>query len=102
MSLPPPKQTPTNNVQSAPAVLINHKTTGHTKPTPDMLPSQIRERFEYTPGLYAFLNRVLNLSVISKQSPENLAEQFFNNYDNLVQKGDKYPALRSYRMIAFS
>ena len=107
MSLPiPARKTPLENKgntpQSAPAVLQNRETTTHIKPTPTMLPKHLRERFEYTPGLYAFIFRILDLSVISQKSPQDIANDFFNHYDEIVKRGEKYPALRAFNEIIVS
>lgn len=104
MSLPAPTRdvSPDDKQHSAPAILMNRETTTNRKPTPDMLPSKLRERFTYTPGLYAFMNRILNLSVISQKSPEELAQSFFDRYDSIVQKGLKYPALRAFNGLTSS
>jgi hypothetical protein len=107
MSLPiPARNNPLKNKgdtpQSAPAVLQNRETTAHIKPTPMMLPKHLRERFEYTPGLYAFMSRILDLSVISQQSPEDIANDFFDHYDGIVKRGEKYPALRAFNEIIVS
>jgi hypothetical protein len=105
MSLPVPTQLSLNEQEqkpeSAPAILVNTKAT-ISRPTPNTLPKKLRERFEYTPGLHAFLDRILDLSVISKQSSEEIANQFLMTYDSLVAKGEVYSAIRAYQKISSS
>ena len=106
MSLPARQNTPTptpdqndDRTQSAPAVLENNGGTIPPLPTPDTIPKHLRDRFHYTPGLAAFLNRILHLSVISRSSPEELANEFFDKYSKALQNGEKYPALKSYSLM---
>lgn len=68
--------------------------------TPNSLPEDLRERFQFTPGLFAFMSRIFNLSVILQKPPISLATAFFKEYDSLVKKGEEYPALKSYKIIS--
>lgn len=63
--------------------------------TPMTLPEYYRRKFIYTPGLFAFLDIVMNMSVITRTNPEELAKSFFDEYDIQIKKGEYYPALQA-------
>lgn len=94
-STPAPNQNVTS-IQSAPGRIEKIDDDLKPLPTPNSLPKHLRERFYYTPGLSSFLNRILHLSVISRSSPEDLANEFFDRYSKSLEKGYKYPALKAY------
>jgi len=87
---------------SAPAVMKGKRKapeTNITKPTRDMLRQDQRERFTLTPGLAPYMNVVLHLSTLRRESPYVTGDIFLKHYENGIQRGERLPALYAVRKI---
>ena len=87
---------------SAPAVMKGNRKTPDSvivKPTRDMLRQDQLERFKITPGLAPYLNVVLHLSTIRRESPYVTGDIFLKYYENGLQRGERLPALYAVRKI---